>query len=273
MALRAAAAGGLAAALTLASVPPAVAATVRPGRAGAAVALVHGMDVSAYQHAGASLNWALLARSGVRFTAIKAAEGTYYVNPYYRSDARAAARFGLATLPYTFANPGSASGQATASFALRAVGSARGDLPLVLDLENDPYQKDHDCYGLRPRAMTGWIAGFVAKTRALTGRAPVIYTTAAWWDECTADSARFRSAPLWLAAFNGTAPTPPPAWPAWTFLQYSNTGTLPGIEDADLDTYHPTAALPRLTAAPARRPHRRTPRRQTAVHVYQLKRK
>src|SRR5450756_1336716 len=89
---------GVAVALTLATAPAASAmagaAETRSGRP------VRGLDISAYQHAGPPINWRVLARHGIRFVAIKVTEGTYYTNPYYRSDARAAAKAGLAILPY-----------------------------------------------------------------------------------------------------------------------------------------------------------------------------
>ena len=149
--LRTAAAGGVAVALSFGVVPGA-SATVRTG-----AGLVRGVDISAYQHAGRPVNWGLLAREGIRFVAIKASESTYYTNPYYKSDARAAAAAGLAVLPYVFANPASGHGTSTARFAVRAVRTPvlRGRPPIVVDLENDPYKKNRDCYGRSGRNRTG----------------------------------------------------------------------------------------------------------------------
>lgn len=218
-----------------------------------AVPPVRGLDISAYQHAGETIDWGLLDREGFRFVAIKVSEGTYYANPYYRSDARTAARSGLEVLPYVFANPARAYGTATARYAVRAAGTEHGSLPFVVDLENDPYKKSDDCYGLRIPAMIDWIAGFTGEAKALTGRLPAIYTTAAWWQECTGNTSRFRGDTLWLAAYDGTPPDAPSAWRHWTFWQYNSNGILPGIGQADLDYYQPTRDLPALTT-PAKRP-------------------
>jgi GH25 family lysozyme M1 (1,4-beta-N-acetylmuramidase) len=217
---------------------------------------VRGLDISAYQHAGSPINWGLLAGQGIRFVAIKVSEGTYYVNPYYPADARGATAAGLAVLPYVFANPRRASPTATVNFAvsaIRAVGGERGHLPLVVDLENDPYNKSADCYGLGVPAMLAWIAGFTAQAEALNGKWPVIYTTEDWWRECTGSAGQFRHDPLWLAAFDGTRPTVPSPWRDWTFWQYSNDGSLAGIRQADLDYFVPASGLPalRLPARPA----------------------
>jgi hypothetical protein len=156
-------------------------------------------------------------------------------------------------MPYVFANPGRDGGAATANFAARTVGTGGGSarLPLVIDLENDPYRRATDCYGLSIPAMISWIAGFTRRASALTGQWPTIYTTADWWRECTGSTRRFPHDPLWLAAFGGTAPTVPSPWQNWTFWQYDNAGTLPGIGNTDLDYYQPTDGLPALRAPAA----------------------
>ena len=170
-----------------------------------------GIDVSAYQNANGPIDWRELARGGIKFVAIKASEDTYYTNPYYLPDARAASRAGLAVLAYTFANPDRAGGAAAASFAVRAAHyrRGRGTLPLVVDLENDPYA-NNDCYWFGQRRMIAWIAGFVTRARALTGSWPILYTTASWWQECTGSTGRFTRDPLWLADYNGERPAAPP---------------------------------------------------------------
>jgi GH25 family lysozyme M1 (1,4-beta-N-acetylmuramidase) len=155
-------------------------------------------------------------------------------------------------MPYAFANPSRAGGAATARFAVSAEGFARGlaRLPLVVDLENDPY-KAADCYGLHIPTMIAWIAGFIAEARALTGKQPIIYTTAAWWQECTKSTGEFGRDPLWVAQFDVTQPIVPSPWHQWTFWQYTGEGFLPGIGETDLDYYQPTGGLPALRA-PAR---------------------
>lgn len=243
--------GTVAATLSAAPAPSARAAVSRPA-AKQGGAPVRGLDVSAYQHNGAPINWDSLAKQGIKFAAIKVSEGTYYLNQYYRQDAQAAAKSGLAVLSYVFANPSRATGPATARFAVRAAGKQRGRLPFVVDLENDPYvkagkkanKKADDCYGLKVPAMISWVAGFTSEAESLTGQAPVIYTTADWWQECTGNTARFRRDALWLAAFGGTPPTVPPPWQRWTFWQYNSHGSLSGVGQTDLDFYQPTSAFP-----------------------------
>ena len=218
-----------------------------------------GIDISAYQHI---VNWRELARHGIKFVAIKASEGTYYTNPYFRPDARGASRAGLVVLAYAFANPARAGGAVTASFAVRAAHyqRGRGALPLVVDLENDPYSVS-DCYWLGRDAMIAWIVGFTRRARALTGSWPIIYTTVFWWRECTGSTGRFRRDPLWLADYNRGRPALPSAWTRWSFWQYSEEGYLPGIGWTDLDVFQPASGLPSLRPAAKPKPRHRQKRR------------
>jgi hypothetical protein len=43
----------------------------------------------------------------------------------------------------------------------------------------------------------------------------------------------------------------PSPWQNWTFWQYDNAGSLPGIGNTDLDYYQPTDGLPALRAPSA----------------------
>ena len=108
-----------------------------PGHRCRATTPVLGLDVSTFQHANGPINWRLLARHGMRFVAIKVYEGTYYTNPYYATDARAAAAARLYVMPYVFANPRSSGGAAQARFGVAAGRYWRGraKLPLVVDLK------------------------------------------------------------------------------------------------------------------------------------------
>jgi len=210
---------------------------------------VLGIDISSYQHSGGPIDWLQLARDGVRFVAIKATEGTYYVNPYYASDLRAATAAGIPVLAYAFANPTSAGGAPTARYAMDAASdTADGPpkLPLVVDLEDDPYSSDH-CYGLNVSQMIAWIAGFVGQTKAWTGENPIIYTTYDWWQQCTGFTGDFSGTPLWLASYGVSQPAIPSPWQQWTFWQYTSGGDLSGIGNTDLDYFYPTSALSSLS--------------------------
>ena len=213
-----------------------------------------GLDVAAFQHPvssahprGAPIYWLTVARAGYKYAAVKGTEGDYYVNPYAAGDLKSAKAAGLDAAPYHFAIPNASGGAAQAQFAVEYSGYTPGTrtLPLMLDIEYDPYvssDRTNECYGLTAARMTAWLAAFVAQTRTLTGQYPVIYTTADWWDTCTGRSAAFGADPMWIAAYGFASPPMPPGWKSWTFWQYTSSGKVPGVAttgSTDLDTFSP----------------------------------
>ena len=216
--------------------------TMQQATAAAASTTLNGVDVSSFQHpSNAAINWASVAGAGYQFVAIKATEGNYYVNPYYASDAAAAAAAGMYVAAYHFANPPDSTGAAQADYAVQNAGNYKVGgqyLPLALDLEYDPYSTDW-CYGLSPAQMVSWISGFVTEATTLTGAAPIIYTPRNWWELCTGSSTAFGSEVLWVPAYSaGTPGALPDSWNTWTMWQYTSSGTVAGISGSvDLDYF------------------------------------
>jgi GH25 family lysozyme M1 (1,4-beta-N-acetylmuramidase) len=208
---------------------------------------VEGIDVASFQHPksaqypnGAPIDWTQVAGFGYKFAFIKATEGSYYTNPWYASDTSLAQSSGLLTAPYAFAIPNYSGGALQADYVLdRTNYAADGHtLPLILDIEYDPYAgippPNGDgttgvCYGLSQSQMVAWISAFVKEATRRIGQPPVIYTTAGWWTTCTGNSAAFTADPLWVASY-ATTPTVPSPWAgAWTYWQYTNAAQPPGI--------------------------------------------
>ncbi len=222
------------------AVAPSAAALVRPAGLTTTASSVEGIDVASIQHpSGVAINWAQVGVAQYKFAFIKVSEGSYYANPYYAADASGAKGAGMFEAPYAFAIPNYSGGALQADYALdRANYAADGrTLPLILDIEYDPYDQPlnqggdgtNECYGLTPAQMVAWIQAFVTETGRRTGQPPVIYTTQDWWNTCAGDSAAFAADPLWIASIAST-PALPAAWNgAWTYWQYSSTATPPGV--------------------------------------------
>jgi lysozyme len=93
---------------------------------------VQGVDVSRHQ---GPIDWPTLASSGVRFSYIKATEGTDYVDPRFAANWADAARAGVYRGAYhffTLCRPGSAQ----ADHFIRTVPRTQGALPPAVDLEH-----------------------------------------------------------------------------------------------------------------------------------------
>jgi GH25 family lysozyme M1 (1,4-beta-N-acetylmuramidase) len=221
--------------------------------------LARGVDVAAAQHpGGAGIDWPRVAAAGYSFAAVKATEGTYYANPWYAADTAGAAAAGLQVTGYHVAIPNVSGGAAQADFAVGHLGDAGGQArPLELDVEYDPYTAtDHtnQCYGLSPARLVAWIGAFTQEAERVSGQAPVIYTSAAWWRACTGDSAAFSADPLWLAGRGTAGSTGPGAWASWSYCQFTSVGTVPGIEAGgatDVSYAGASRPAPVAPAAPA----------------------
>ncbi len=133
-------------------------------------------------------------------------------------------------------------------------------LPLILDIEYDPYagrdgtRSGTWCYGLSASQMVAWIAAFVSEAERRTGQQPAIYTTAQWWNECTGGSARFAADPLWIADYPAdpsslpSGPAPAAGWRSWTYWQYSSSAALPSAISGVFDVSYLSRSALELAA-------------------------
>jgi lysozyme len=206
------------------------------------------VDVASFQHpSGAAIDWSSMASSGVTFTGVKASEGKYYTNPYYKTDTAQAVAAGLYVTPYIFANPYPSTSDGTAvqqaDYGATVIKSSTAYtnnhmLPVTLDIEPNPYTNSNQCYGLTQSAMQTWISQFITEIKKdlPTSKIPIIYTTADWWNACTGNDTAFSGDPLWLASYGVTNPGLPAGWNNYTIWQYgqANIGGLSGVDEDEL---------------------------------------
>jgi GH25 family lysozyme M1 (1,4-beta-N-acetylmuramidase) len=195
-----------------------------------AVTQTEGVDVSGYQ---GNVAWSTLWSSGVRWAYTKATEGTYYTNPYFAQQYNGSYNVGMIRGAYHFATPDTTSGATQANYFVDHGGGWSGDgktLPGTLDIEWNPYGAE--CYGKSASAMVSWIADFLSRYKARTGRDAVIYTATSWWSDCTGNYAGFASAnPLWIARYASEVGTLPAGWSYQTMWQYTSSGPTVGDHD------------------------------------------
>ncbi|MFI1834058.1 lysozyme [Streptomyces olivaceoviridis] len=192
-----------------------------------------GHDVSSHQR---RVDWTAARAKGARFVYVKATESTGYRNPYFSGQYSGAREAGLIRGAYHFARPDRSSGAEQAAYFVRHGGDWRADgwtLPPALDIEYNPYDAKHKCYGLGKARMVRWIRSFSDEIKEETGRRPVIYTTTQWWKMCTGNSRAFSSShALWIARHGTSRPGAlPGGWRYWTFWQHDVKGRLPGDQN------------------------------------------
>ena len=188
---RAAAAGGMAVAVSLAASPALATVIAQPAAVPSAGSTSPPTRTRTARSTGA--NWPATASSSSRSRPRK--PPTTPTRTTCRTPGRRRARDWPCSRTRSPTRTGRAA-RPPPSFAVRAARYRRGHgaLPLVVDLENDPYSTS-DCYWFGQRRMIAWIAGFATRARALTGSWPILYTTVAWWRECTGSTGRFTPRP------------------------------------------------------------------------------
>ncbi|MFC9893417.1 glycoside hydrolase family 25 protein [Nocardia sp. NPDC127579] len=198
-----------------------------------ATAEPQGPDVSSWQHPDKMMiDWFAVRHAGYEFAMVKASEGMHYVNPHFVPDSLIMRAAGVARGTYHYARP-ELSPEAQATLYSTVVLGQNGplDLPPVLDLESSG--------GLPPDALIDWTQRYLNTVQTLTGRTPIIYTYPNFWKTAMADTNQFTRYPLWIADYRGNPePEVPGGWPAWTFWQTTDSGSVPGIPArVDLNVY------------------------------------
>lgn len=196
---------------------------------------IPGIDVSRHQD---TIDWAQVAASGQRFVIAKATEGLFSVDPMYATNRAGAMAAGLVFGAYHFArpdlHPNDPMGEADHFVDTAQLGP--GNIVPVLDLERSG--------DLTQAQLTAWILAWLGEVTARTGVRPMVYTSPNGWANRTGDTTAVADAGytlLWIANWFVSEPTVPANdWQGngWAFWQYSNCGTVPGIQGCvDLDWY------------------------------------
>ncbi|MEQ7007546.1 GH25 family lysozyme [Actinopolymorpha sp. B17G11] len=184
---------------------------------------VRGIDISSFQP---NMDWDYWWRQGMRFSSIKATEGTHFISDTFDEQWEGAGRVGMLRTAYHFALPDGPSGAAQAKFFVANGGGGKADgrtLPGVLDIEFGEAVGRPTCYNLSPEEIVAWTDDFLTTYEKLTGRKAIIYTNGNWWRDCTGDSQAFSDHPLWLASYNPRPGKAPGGWERHTIWQYTDT--------------------------------------------------
>lgn len=190
-----------------------------------------GIDVSEYQ---GKIDWTQVANSNILFAYIKATEGSDFTDSMLSTNLSGAQSAGILHGVYCYAHPGQSSAAAQASYFINTVESngGFGELPPVLDMEDNG--------GLNNSLLATWIQDWISRVETASGRKPIIYTYPDFADMYLEPTLASNIA-LWVANYGVTQPADASGWTSWTFWQYSETGTVPGISgNVDLDQYSGT---------------------------------
>lgn len=201
-----------------------------PGR-GPAAFPVHGTDVSKYQ---GDIDWDAAHANGVSFAFIKATEGGDRIDEKFArnfSGTRAARIPRAAYHFYYFCTPAAQQ----AAWFIRNVPADPSALPPLIDLEWNP---DSPTCTTRPAPETvrSEVMIFSNALERHYGKRPLLYVTPDFYRDNL--QGHFKSHQFFLRA---VADHPSGVYPdrAWSFWQYSGTGSIPGIKGgADMNVFN-----------------------------------
>lgn len=200
-----------------------------------------GVDIASWQE---GIN---PAKIDADFVIVKATEGTWYKNPYFKKWADATLKSGKLLGAYHFVRTGNANKQA--DYFVKSVGPYIGKCALFLDWENRDGDNSMD-------QGPGWAKKFLDRVYKKTGVKPLIYTsknvTRAYnWTKVA------RKYGLWVAQYlfkyytygSGYVKNPDTddygygAWKAPTIYQYNSNGYISGYsKNIDINIFYGTVS-------------------------------
>ncbi|MFH0411855.1 glycoside hydrolase family 25 protein [Corynebacterium sp. L4756] len=194
--------------------------------------IASGVDVSRWQHPdGQAIAWDQVKTDGQSFAVVKASEGTTWTNEHLVQDTTDAAANGLKVGTYHYARPAGDAREQARHYASHYNQVANHSLPPVLDLEVSE--------GKSPEQLAQWTRDFMDEIEIQTGRTPMMYTYRYFWIEQMGNTQEFANYPLWLAAYQSTAPEPVGGWQKMDMWQRSDSGRVNGIAgDVDLNLFN-----------------------------------
>ena len=189
-----------------------------------------GMDVSSWQGSFT------FTGKGLAFGIARISDGTGSMDSQFASNWKKMKAAGLIRGAYQFFEPGQ-DATAQANIVVKAVGKlGAGDLPCTLDFEK--------ATSLSAATLVSKIKTWMSVVQQGTGKKPMIYTTAYYWESKTNKNTTFGSYPLWVANWGPTCPTIPAGWSNWTFWQYCDGQSkyCSNATGVDRDVFNGTAA-------------------------------
>ena len=191
---------------------------------------VYGIDVSHHQ---GEINWKRL-KSGtpdeppISFAYIKATEGSSHCDKHFAKNWNAAKSNGFVRGAYHYFGTKS-SGERQAAMFISKVKLEKGDLPPMVDVEDEPQD---------PALYREELKKFLSIVEEHYKVKPIIYTYKKFHARHI-DNIHFADYPLWIARYYVTDPGIGKEWTIW---QCTDRGRLPGIrEKVDINVFNGTA--------------------------------
>lgn len=188
---------------------------------------IRGQDVSSHQ---GNVDWAAQKAAGSQFAYCKATEGVTYRNEFFAQQYQGSYDAGLVHGAYHFSTPGANDPIVECDFFLNNGGGWSDDgrtMPGMLDVE-------WNNNGISQADMQAWVQAWIDHYRSQTGRTPVVYTGAWFWDAQVGPQWAPENVPLHVSHYKANPPVGteiPGTWNAWEIWQYNDRGAFAGDQN------------------------------------------
>ncbi|HZV02796.1 MAG TPA: GH25 family lysozyme [Planctomycetota bacterium] len=187
-----------------------------------------GIDVSEYQGA---IDWSRVHSSGIVFAIARVSDGFYH-DPYFQRNWSGMKAAGVIRGAYQFFRPDRDPVSQADDF-LAQFSMAKGDLPPMLDVEVTD--------GVSNGTLASRVGAWIDHVRAKTGRKVLVYASPGFWNGHGLGG--YAGADMVVAHWGVASPQIPHGFSTWTFWQYADNTTVPGISGrVDGDYFHGTLA-------------------------------
>lgn len=181
-----------------------------------------GIDISHYDAGRA--DWTKLKNS-IGFVFMKATQGLTFIDPTFSNSWARAKALGIPRGAYHVL-VASQDPIAQAEFFIRIMGALDADdLQPVLDWEQSVNNGGGD---------SASCLAFLAHVEKLSGKTPLLYGSSSAIREMKfpAEATRY---PLWIANYGVTKPSIPAPWTSWLYWQFTESGSVDGIGNCDVN--------------------------------------
>jgi lysozyme len=200
---------------------------------------VEGIDISGHN---GKIDWQAVKEAGIEFAFIKATEGDAYVDGYFATNIAQCRALRITCGAYHFYRHDIDPTAQAQHFAHIMGRPQPGDLLPAVDVEAPGDGAGRISYP--SSQIVERLATFLDIVHAATGLACIIYTYPYMWRNIIGNSNTFAGTnKLWLAKYDGPPQTPLVGnWADYSFWQYTDNGTVPGVGLVDRDRFNGDAA-------------------------------
>ena len=188
-----------------------------------------GVDISYWQGLSKSvaipngIDWNQVKASGISFVIIKTSEGIGRIEPRAKDQSLGASKVGLQIGYYHFAHPGEDTAITEADLFYKCISQyPKAQIIPTLDIEINKA-------GLNPQQLTQWIVDFVTRLQGYNIPNVMLYSYGPFFNKFLLPNQTLALCPLWLADYQ-SQPVLPNGWSNYNIWQYSQAGSIPGIQ-------------------------------------------